>query len=99
LKNKDEVQKQMYVLHTYYHQSRTDEYILEERSWFSNVKQVKQYRQHLIRSGAEQFKDQKPESTWHGRRKVVRGFRCENPNCDQCKRNEISSDFSGRDNI
>jgi hypothetical protein len=92
-----EAEKSALVLYLYYHQSREDEDILEETgAWFQDVKKVKQYRQYIARQGAERFKDSKPETTWHGRRKTwTSGRKCDDPNC-QCQRNETSYDFSGR---
>jgi hypothetical protein len=84
------------VLHDYYHLNRQDEEIWDDTGWFENVKKVKQYRQFLVRQGADLFKQHKPGSTWHGRRAIRRGLRCADPNCDQCQSNEISLDFSGR---
>jgi len=100
-RDRNEMAKAAFVLYSFYYQNREDQNILEGNPLleFDTVKQVKQYRQFLVRQGAERFKDQKPESTWHGRRAVWRGFKCKDPSCDQCKRNEISEDFSGRDNI
>jgi hypothetical protein len=101
-----EAEKAAYVLYHYYHLNREDEQIgsaegvfegWRAAAWFNGAKEVKQYRQYLVKQGAEQFKDQKPESTWHGRRSVRRGFRCSDPNCTQCAGNEISRDYSGRD--
>jgi hypothetical protein len=99
-------QKAAFVLHYYYLLNKDDEEILlatkeEENAQvkFGGVKEVKQFRQYLIRQGAEQFEDQRPDSIWHGRRQVWRGYRCADPYCDQCCRNEISKDYSGRDHI
>ncbi|MGB8800695.1 MAG: hypothetical protein WCC97_08410 [Candidatus Acidiferrales bacterium] len=69
-KNMERAEKAIFVLYYYYFQNRTDEEIWDERSFFRDVKSVKQYRRALVNKGAEMFKDQKPESTWHGRRGV-----------------------------
>jgi len=69
-KNMERAEKAIFVLYYYYLQNRTDEEIWDERSFFRDVKSVKQYRRSIVDKGAEMFKDQKPESTWHGRRGV-----------------------------
>lgn len=94
--NPYEAEKAALVLHLYYYQNRDDEDIHQETAWFEDVKKIKQYRQYLAKQGAQMFADLKPESTWYGRRRMIRGSRCDNPNCTQCKANEKSVDFSGR---
>jgi hypothetical protein len=102
-----EAEKAAFVLYRYYHQNREDEQIADvinaegwrAAAWFNGAKEVKQYRQFLVKQGAAQFADQKPVSTWHGRRSVWRDSRCTDPNCAQCQKNEVSNDYSGRDHI
>ena len=66
-KNMERAEKTIFVLYYYYLQNWTDEEIWDERSFFRDVKSVKQYRRSIVNKGAEMFKDQKPDSTWHGR--------------------------------
>jgi len=94
--NTHEAEKAAFVLHSYYYQNREDEDIWEENSWFENIKKAKQYRQFIVRQGAERFQELKPESTWHGRKEIWRSPRCSDPDCAQCRGNEASNDFSGR---
>jgi len=95
-KDLERAEKAIFVLYYYYHQNWTDEEIWDERSFFRDVRSVKEYRRALVNKGAEMFKDQKPESTWHGRRPVKRGHvRCEDPSCDQCSKNDMSYDYTG----
>ena len=70
-KNMERTEKALFVLYYYYLQNRTDDEIFNEsRCGFNDAKSVKQYRRAIVNKGAEMFKDQKPESTWHGRRGV-----------------------------
>ena len=67
----ERTEKALFVLYYYYLQNRTDDEIFNEsRCGFNDAKSVKQYRRAIVNKGAEMFKDQKPESTWHGRRGV-----------------------------
>jgi hypothetical protein len=88
-------QKGIFTLYYYYLQNWTDAEIWEERSFFRDVRSVKEYRRGIVNKGAEMFKDQKPESTWHGRRPQRRGHvRCDDPLCDQCSKNDTSYDYT-----
>ena len=70
-KRMQRAEKAILILYRYYFQSRTDDEIFEEALYtFRDVKSVKEYRRAIVNRGAELFKDQKPESVWHGRRGV-----------------------------
>jgi hypothetical protein len=100
-----EAEKAAYVLHLYYLQSRTDAEIagdfkevdVDTPAFFQTDKDCKSYRQFVVRRGCQKFSHlytpADPAVKRGSRRGKLRGMRCDDPNCTQCLKNEVSMDF------
>lgn len=100
-----EAEKAGYVLHLYYLQGRTDAEIagdfaeteVDTPAFFQTDKDCKSYRQFIVRRGCQKFSHlytpTERAANRGGRRGKLRGMRCDDPECTQCVKNEVSMDF------
>jgi len=101
----EEAEKCIWVLHSYYYRSRSDQEVFGEAEgdnltetpgFFPDVKSCKSYRQFVVRQGAKAFSHLKNRADFaprSGRRGKMRGMRCKDPKCTQCWKNEVDIDF------